>query len=165
MLDDPQQFRVFLTHDLVKLRGLHPGLLHLLEGFAGIDALMLAGVSDEENAVLRPDLLHESLHLAGAGQAGFIDHVKVSSVGIALHLVLAAACKKALQRLCGDASVAELGCGAAGWGKALDRVTVALCALPNCLKSRCLAGSGESLQAVYAVAVVSTSSMALAVPD
>jgi hypothetical protein len=67
MLDDPRQFRVFLTHDLVKLRGLHPGLLHLLEGFAGIDALMLACVSDEENAVLRPNLLHKGLHLAGAG--------------------------------------------------------------------------------------------------
>jgi hypothetical protein len=91
-------------------------LLHLLEGLAGIDALMLAGISDEENAVLRPDLLHESLHLASAGETGFIDHIKVSSIGIALHLVLTAACEKALQRLCGDASVPELGCGATGWG-------------------------------------------------
>src|SRR5665213_736024 len=78
MFDDPQQVRVFLTHDLVKLRGLHSGLLHLLEGLAGIDALVLAGVSDKKNAVLRPDLFHETLHLAGAGETGFIDHVEVS---------------------------------------------------------------------------------------
>jgi hypothetical protein len=31
---------------------------------------------------LRPDLLHESLHLSGTGEAGFINHVKVSPVGI-----------------------------------------------------------------------------------
>ena len=152
VLDGPQQLRVFLAHDLVKLRSLHPGLLHLLEGLASIDALMLAGVSDKENAILRPDLLHESLHLAGAGQAGFIHHIKVSAVGIASHLLLAAACKEALQRLCGDTSVTELGCGAAGRGEALDRVAVALCALPNGFKGGGLAGSGESLQAVYAVA-------------
>jgi len=98
---------------------LHPALLHLLEGFAGIDALMLASVSDEKNSILRPDLLHESLHLAGAGQAGFIDHVKVSPVWVALHLVIASAREKALQRLCGDASVAKLGSGAAGRGEAV----------------------------------------------
>ncbi len=46
----------------------------------------------------------------------------------------------------------KLGCGATGWGKALNRVAVALCSLPNGLKSRGLASPGESLQAVYAVA-------------
>ena len=35
---------------------------------------------------------------------------------------LASACEEALQRLCGDASVPELGCGAAGWGEALNWV-------------------------------------------
>jgi hypothetical protein len=96
MFDDPQQLRVLLPHDLVKLRGLHSGLLHLLEGLAGIYSLMLAGVTDEENAVLWADLLHETLHLPGAGEAGFIDHVEVSPVGIAFGLLLASAHKEAL---------------------------------------------------------------------
>ena len=51
MLDRPQQLRVFLANDLVKLRGLHPGLDQLLEGLAGLDALMLANVADEQHAV------------------------------------------------------------------------------------------------------------------
>src|ERR1019366_5913203 len=99
MFDDTEQLRVFLAHDLVKLRGLHPGLLHLLKGFAGIDALMLAGVSHKQNPVLRPNLFHETLHLASAGEAGFIDHIKMSPVGIALPLLMASACKKTLQRV------------------------------------------------------------------
>jgi hypothetical protein len=106
VLYDPQQLRVFLAHDLVKLRGLHPGLLHLLEGLAGIDPLMLASITDEENAVLRSDLLHETLHLPGAGETGFIDHVEVSPVGIAVPLLLAFAHKKALQCVCRDARFA-----------------------------------------------------------
>jgi hypothetical protein len=75
MLDDSKQFGIFLTLDLVKLGGLHPGLLHLLEGLAGIHALMLASVPYEEDPVLRPDLLHETLHLAGAGETGFIEQI------------------------------------------------------------------------------------------
>ena len=47
MLYGAQQLRVFLAHDLVELRGPHPGLLQLLEGFAGFDALMLPCVTDE----------------------------------------------------------------------------------------------------------------------
>src|SRR5665213_3089280 len=103
MLDDAEQFRVFLSHNLVKLRGLHSGLLHLLEGFAGIDALMLASVPHEQNPVLRSNLFHETLHLASAGETGFIDHVEVSTVGVALRLLLASACKKTLQGICRDA--------------------------------------------------------------
>ena len=52
MLDRLKQFRgCSLTHDLVKLGGLHPGIDQLLERFARFDALMLAGVSDEQHAV------------------------------------------------------------------------------------------------------------------
>jgi hypothetical protein len=152
VFDRAKQLRVFLAHDLVKLRSLHPGLLHLLEGLASIDALMLARVADKKHSILRPDLLHECLHLAGAGQTGFINHIEVAAVGIAAELLLAAACKKALQSASGEASVAQLSGGAAGRGEALDRVTAALCALPNCFQSGGLAAPGESLQTVYAVA-------------
>src|ERR1700676_3017794 len=52
VLDGFQQLWVFLTHDPVKLRGLHSGLLHLLEGSPGVHPLMLPGVSDDENTVV-----------------------------------------------------------------------------------------------------------------
>ena len=45
MFDHAKQLQVFLAHDLVKLRSLHPGLLHLLERLASINALMLARVA------------------------------------------------------------------------------------------------------------------------
>ena len=51
MLDRLQQFGVFLAHDLVELRGPHSRFLHLLERPSGIHALMLAGISDDENSV------------------------------------------------------------------------------------------------------------------
>ena len=57
MLDGFQELGISLAHDLVELRGLHPGLLQLLEGLSGIDALMLAGVADEQYLVLWADLL------------------------------------------------------------------------------------------------------------
>ena len=83
MLDGSQQFGIFLAHDLVKLRGVHPGLLQLLEGLSGIDALMLAGVADEQHPVLRADLFEEVAHLFRAGKAGLIDHIEVSAAGVA----------------------------------------------------------------------------------
>jgi hypothetical protein len=41
-----QQLGVSLAYDLVKPRGVHRGLLQLLEGFSRLDALMLAYVAD-----------------------------------------------------------------------------------------------------------------------
>ena len=89
MLDRAQQLGVFLAHDLVELRGPHPGLLHLLEGFAGFDALMLPGVADQQNAVLRPDPLEKLPHLLGAGEAGLIDHVQMPVCRVSATCVLA----------------------------------------------------------------------------
>jgi hypothetical protein len=59
----------------------------------------------------------------------------VAAVGIAAELALTAVCKKALQSASGETSVAQLSGGATGRGEALDRVTVALCALPNGFQS------------------------------
>src|ERR1035437_7446867 len=113
---------------------------------------MLARVADEQHTILRPNLLHKCLHLAGAGQTGFIHHIEVAAAWVASQLVLAAACKETLQSACGETSVPELGSGAAGRGKAFNRVTVALRALPNRFQCSGLAGSCETLQAMYTVA-------------
>src|ERR1035441_4181933 len=113
---------------------------------------MLARIADKEHSILRPDLLHKRLHLARAGETGFIHHIKVAAAWIASELVLAAACKKALQSTSDEASVAQLSGGAVGWGEALDRVTAALCALTNRVQGGGLAGPGESLQTVDTVA-------------
>ena len=55
MLDGLELCRVLsLTNDLVELQGKHPGVLHLFERSACVHALMLGGVSDDENPVLGP---------------------------------------------------------------------------------------------------------------
>src|ERR1035437_4762944 len=112
---------------------------------------MLPRVADEQHAILRPDLLYKRLHLAGAGKAGFIHHIEVAAVWIASELVLASACKETLESAGGGPGAAELSCCAAGGGQALDRVTAALCALPNRFQCGGLAGPGKPLQAMYAV--------------
>ena len=119
MLDGFQQLGVFLAHDLVKLRGPHPGFLQLLEGLSGIDALMLAGVADQQNLVLRADLVEEVPHLLRRCERGFIDHIEM----LLRRVVggLQAARKKALQGVGGDASIAELVRGAARSAQSLRR--------------------------------------------
>ena len=88
MLDGTKQLRVLLTDDRIELRSTHSGLLHLLEGFAGIYALMLPCITDKQHPVLRPDLFHERLHLARACETRFIHHVEMTAFGIAGHLLL-----------------------------------------------------------------------------
>ena len=78
VLDRFQQLRILLAHDLVQLRGLHPGLLHLLEGLAGLHALMLADVTDDQDPVLGRDLLKEIPHLLRRSERGFVEHIKVA---------------------------------------------------------------------------------------
>ena len=140
MLDRPQQFRVLLANDLVKLGGLHPGLDQLLEGLAGFDALMLANVADEQHAVAGIDLGEEVAHLLGAGKARLIDHVQMPVWG-----GLLAAGEEALQGVGGDASVAELMRGAGGRGKAFHDVAALFGGFPHCLQRRRFSHSGASL--------------------
>jgi hypothetical protein len=63
MLNGLEELGISLADDLVKLRGLHPRLLQLLEGLSGIDALMLAGIANEQYLVLGADLIEEITHL------------------------------------------------------------------------------------------------------
>ena len=71
------QRRVFLANDLIELGGAHSGFLQLLERAARFDALMLAGVADQEHAVIGTKPRKELAHLVGAGKARFIDKVEV----------------------------------------------------------------------------------------
>ena len=57
VLHGAKQLGVLLPHDGVQLGSLHASFLHLLERSARIDALMLAYVTDDKNAVLRAYLL------------------------------------------------------------------------------------------------------------
>ena len=77
MLNGFQQLGVFLAHDLVELRGLHPGLLHLLERPARINALVLAGVANNENAVIWIQLVEERPHLVAARKARLVEHIEM----------------------------------------------------------------------------------------
>ena len=79
-LDGGLQRRVFLADDLVELGRAHSGLLQLLERAARFDALMLAGVADQEYAVVGAEARKELAHLVGAGKARFIDKVEVPLV-------------------------------------------------------------------------------------
>ena len=89
VLDRLQQLRVLLAHDPVELRGLHPGFLHLLEGSARIDALVLAGVTDDEYAVVWVELVEKSPHLLGAGKARLVEHVEMPVGRVGARVVLA----------------------------------------------------------------------------
>ena len=149
MLDGPKEFGVFLAHDPVQLRRPHPGVLHLLEGLAGVHALMLTGIADEEDAIRRPDLVEERPHLAGAGETGLIHHVQVAIA--ACVFVDATPRKEALQCVGGDARVPELTGSAAGRGEALDLIAATLRALADGLKGRGLPGPRKPLQPVDAV--------------
>ena len=67
-----------LADDLIELGCAHSGLLQLLEGAARFDALMLAGIADQQARGHRdPSRREELAHLVGAGEARFIDKVEV----------------------------------------------------------------------------------------
>jgi hypothetical protein len=99
---------LLLAHDLVELRGTHALGLQLLKRFSSVYSLMLTDVSNEQNPVLRPQLLHERLHLFRASQAGLIDHVQVTAGGISGGLSGCTASKETLQGLCVNPGVTEL---------------------------------------------------------
>lgn len=52
-----QQLRVFLPHDGIELGSLHVRFLHLLERPSGVHALVLAGVTNYQNPILRAYLV------------------------------------------------------------------------------------------------------------
>src|SRR6266702_8843716 len=121
MFHRPPQFGIFLPDDLVQFRATHPGLYQLLEGLSGFDALMLAGIADEQHAIFGTDLLQEVAHLLGAGKARLIEHIEVMFRRRPL-----CACEEALQSVGTNAGVAELVRGARGRGEALNNIAALL---------------------------------------
>jgi hypothetical protein len=99
----------------------HSGLYQLLEGLSGLDALVLARVSDEQNTVLRADSFEEVTHLFGAGKARLIDHIQVTAM-VARRL-LGTTGQEALEGISGNACVAELMRGAGCRGEAFNLIT------------------------------------------
>ena len=78
MLNGFKEFgSISLAHDLIHLRGLHTGIDQLFERLAGLYALVLPCVSDEQDAVPGLQLGKEVPHLFRACETGFLDHVQV----------------------------------------------------------------------------------------
>ena len=71
------QSRVFLANDLIERGCAHSGFLQLLERAARFDALMLAGIADQKQAVIGTKPRKELAHLVRAGKARFIHKVEV----------------------------------------------------------------------------------------
>ena len=152
MLDGPQQFRVFLAHDLVKLRGVHPGLYKLLEGLSGIDGLVLTGISNEQHAVLDADLFQKVAHLFGTGKAGFIDNIQVVAPGPAGGRLLCWSRQKSLQSVRRDTCVAELLRGTGCRREAFHHITMLLGSFADGGKGAGLSHPGAALQTLNRIA-------------
>jgi hypothetical protein len=136
MFDGAQQLRIFLAHDLIKLRCPHSGSLHLLEGLSGIDALVLPGVANKQNPILRANLFEKRLHLPGAGEAGFVKHIKVPGVGVARATLHASPRQKTLQGVGLNAGIPELAGSSTRRSEAFDDISISLCAVTDGLKGR-----------------------------
>src|SRR5271170_4573884 len=76
-LDGGFERGILLTNNFVQLCRSHSGLLQLLEGPSGFDALMLADVANEEHTVIWVQPIKQGPHLISARKTGFIDKVKV----------------------------------------------------------------------------------------
>ncbi len=61
LLDDGPERRIPLAHNRVEPGRFHSGLLQLLIGTAGVHALMLAHVADEQHAVVGPEAVEEGV--------------------------------------------------------------------------------------------------------
>ena len=79
VLDRFEQFGVSLAHDLVELRGPHPGFLHLLEWPSGVHALVLAVSPMTSTRSSGLSFLEERSHLFGAGKARLVQHVEMAA--------------------------------------------------------------------------------------
>jgi hypothetical protein len=62
------QLRISLADDLVKFRGIHSGLLQLLERTASFDRLVLACISYKDDTILWAKTAQKITHLVGAGE-------------------------------------------------------------------------------------------------
>src|SRR5208283_1796484 len=143
------QRRVFLADDLVELGGTHSGLLQLLERPARFDALMLAGVADQEHSVIAIKPRKKVAHLVGAGEAGFVNQEE-SFLSWILLCALSTG-EKPLQCSCVDSRLGKLACRARGRGEALDLITLRFRRASDDGECGGLARAGETLDSLNAV--------------
>ena len=135
LLHGREQIRVTLPHDAVQLARSHAGVLHLFKGLAGVDALVLAGVPDHQDAVLRSDFVEEVAHLPGAGQARLIQQIEMLTGGISCRAIAATAGKEALQGSGADPCLAQLIRSFGRGSKAFDCVAALLSAPSRTVES------------------------------
>ena len=69
--------RVFLADNLIQLCRPHSGLLQLFEWPSGFDALVLAGVADQEYAIVGTEPSKEVANLIRAGETRLIEEVEM----------------------------------------------------------------------------------------
>ncbi|HYT76721.1 MAG TPA: hypothetical protein VEL79_18335, partial [Vicinamibacterales bacterium] len=67
---------VLLPHDGVETNRLDAGVLQLVIRSARLDGMMLARVSDEQDAIVRTEPVQEVVHLPRAREARFVDHIE-----------------------------------------------------------------------------------------
>ena len=134
MLDGFEELQILpLAHDLVQLRGSHPGILHLLERSPCVNALMLGGVSNDQYPVCRFDLFEEGPHLPGAGEAGLVQHVEMWAGSVGAWMVLTSG-EETLQCRGIDSSLSKLAGCTRCRSEAFDRIPVRFCAFPDARK-------------------------------
>jgi hypothetical protein len=77
VFDDLFEGRVLLSDDVIQSNGFDAGVLQLLIRPAGFDGLMLAGIADDEDAIVRAQAVQELVHLLGTGQARLVDDIEL----------------------------------------------------------------------------------------
>jgi hypothetical protein len=147
-LDGRFQRRILLADDLVKVGRTHSSFLQLLKRSAGVHALMLARITDQQNTVPRSEAGEKLAHLVGAGKARFVDKVEV--LLIRRHRGGQSG-EKSLQRSSLNPGLTQLACGARGWSKTLDLISLAFSSAADDGECRGLARTRKTLDALYAV--------------
>ena len=109
---------------------------------------MLAGVADQEHAIVGAEPSKELAHLVGAGEARFIDKVEMSPVGAAR--CLGGARKKPCRVPASNSGLAELASRSGGGREALHLVALRFGGAANVERSVVLP-AGEALDALDAV--------------
>src|SRR5580704_14276994 len=103
LLDDGPEGRIPLAHNRVEPGRFHSSLLQLVERTAGVHALMLAHVADEQHAVAGPEAVEEGVQLLRAGETRFIQHIEAFVVDA----WFVSSCQMPLQRAGWDAGLSQ----------------------------------------------------------
>ncbi len=111
---------------------------------------MLAGVSDDEDAVSGADLIQEVAHLPSAGEAGLIEQIEMAAGRIGWSRTPAR--KETLQRVGRDAGLTQLVGSLGGGSETLNGVAAFLSSLSDRGERRGLARAGEPLHSLNAIA-------------